>query len=270
MYLGEGLARQEEAESVPFSLQRKRWERKGIRQEDWLWPPLPMGKLYNSKASLTFEEKLEDKLWRKKWWWQDNTSSAIVSLGREAPFVSFLPVSSYSLPRLPQLQCGRYTKDPHSQQPLRDVKMLELAGGTGCQRKSPERWWDGKASRLCCERQSTFPFPCAVLGMILNKTGPASRKESEYLWVLLASECQDSQQRFGEVPLALDFVRTLEGTWLIMPWWKTAQIQGPPALCGEDQPKVKCKVRAPDTKCSKDNKGFPLWRHHLGKKERVP
>lgn len=94
------------------SKERDERGRESDRKTEFFWPSFSLGKLYNYKAYLTFEEKLEEELWQKKWWWQDNTSSAIVWLGRNTPFVSFLSVPSYSHPRLPQPQCGLYINDP--------------------------------------------------------------------------------------------------------------------------------------------------------------
>lgn len=175
---------------------------------------------------------------------------------REGRLIPLFP----SYPLLLSLQAAPATmwstRTRHSHGSVRDVKILGISGGTACQRKSPERWWNGKAM-LCCECQSTFLYSSAISQQDFERNRASFQEGTKVPVDVKTSGCQDSQERFWQVPLALAFVRNREGVWLIALWLKQHKPKHRMRYAMKDSRMITHQVRALHTKCPKDIKGFP-------------
>ena len=112
-----------------------------------------------------------------------------------------------------------------SNQPLRDVKMLEISGGGAGHRKSPEWWLGCKGSRLCCVYQTTFPFSSITSQQAFERNVPVGVKiQARETGEGLTSSsslgfCQDPGRNQTNSVLVEN--STHPGTTCTMPWRPT-------------------------------------------------
>lgn len=134
--------------------------------------------------------------------------SAIMWLGRDTWLVSFLPIPSYTHPRQPRHNVVYKGLRP-SQGPLTDVMMFGISRGTACQRKSPERWWNGKALGHAVSARAHSFIPLPFLSRILKETEPASKREPKYQWMSRQVGVKIGRRGFDK----FHWPWTLSGTW---------------------------------------------------------
>lgn len=182
--------------------------------------------------------------------------SAIVWLGRGTWFVSFLPIPSYSHPRQPLPQCGLQRTPAFPWVPKRCQDAWNFWRNSLPEEVSWEMVkWQG--SRLCCECQSTFLYSSAISQQDCERNRASFQEGTKVPVDVKTSGCQDNQERFWQVPLALAFVRNLEGVWLIALWLKQHKPKDRMHYAMKASRMITHQVRALNTKCPKDIKGFP-------------
>lgn len=288
-YLGAVLARQEEAESGPDSLQRKRWARKDIRQENWFVLIPSLGLILQATKHIRLLKKSWKKsvcsapgwdLWGQKWWLQDNTTSAVCHSGvREGHLIPLFPSYPLLLPsqaaRAIAMCVQRTPAFPWAPERCQDTWNFWRSSLPEEVSREMVKW---QGSRLCWMPEHISLFLCPFSAGFWKKQSQLSRGNQS------TRGCQGKwvSRQPGEVltsPTSLGLCQEHGRSLTNCTLDKTAQTQGPRALCSDGQQNGTHKVRVPHTKERAPKplrcyiKGFSSWtpswegRYHLGKGE---